>query len=342
MRNSVSITINDVAEEAKVSVATVSRVINETGPVRLKTAKRVNEAIEKLGYVPNLSAQNLRKKESHVVLIMVPNITNPFYSNILSGICQAAKELGYSALIYSDDTTVEKTLSTMIESKRADGAILLTCSVTDTWLEKYAEVFPMVQCAEAVDGLSVPYVSIDNYSAMCDLVKLVRSMGHKRIAYVNINNDFLSTRQRKHGYLASVKAEESGCVYEESYVIATDGYDYESGRGAGEYLLRLPTPPTAVICGSDMLALGVMAMAKEMGLQVPDELSVTGFDDVEYTRIFQPYLTTVAQPCFEMGVTSMYKLKDCIDRGANTADHNMLPYKMRIRESCTKLPEAAR
>lgn len=335
MRNSLSITINDVAEEAKVSVATVSRVINQNGPVSVDTAQRVREAIEKLGYVPNLSAQNLRKKESRVVLIMVPNITNPFYSNILSGICQMAKELGYSALINSDDTRVEKTLSTMIESKRVDGAILLTCSVGDNWLAKYADNFPMVQCAEAVDGLDVPYVSIDNYTAMCQLVELVHSMGHRRIAYVNINNEFLSTRQRKNGYLDSINSSDSLCVYDESYVVATEGYDFDSGKRAGEALLKLPVPPTAVICGSDMLALGVMARAKERGLKVPQELSVTGFDDVEYTRIFQPYLTTVAQPCYDMGVRSMLKLKECIDNGSSTMNHIMLPYEIRIRESCS-------
>lgn len=333
MRDSVSITINDVAEEARVSVATVSRVLNGNGPVNPLTALRVKEAIAKLGYTPNLSAQNLRKKESHIILIMVPNITNPFYSNILSGICEAAKEMGYSALIHSDDSSVEQTLTTMIDSKRVDGAILLTSCVKDKWLERYVDRFPIVQCAEAAEGLSLPYVSIDNYGALCELFDLVYDMGHRKIAYVNINNDFLSTEQRKAGYLASIGSR-SDCTLHEDYIIATDGYDFDSGRAAGEVLLSLAEPPSAVICGSDMLALGVMATAKEHGLALPQQLSVTGFDDVEYTRIFRPSVTTIAQPCYEMGFTSMRRLKECIDKGKNEVYHTMLPYKLRLRESC--------
>lgn len=329
-----SITIEDVAREAQVSVATVSRVLNGNSRVSETTAKRVSEVIDRLGYVPNPSARNLRKGESKVVLIMVSNFTNPYYSHILSGICDAAQFWGYSAFINSDkDANQEKVFTSMMEGKRADGTIFLSCSCEDSWLNKYAERFPMVQCAEAADGVAVPYVSIDNYGAMCDLVRHVRQLGHEKVAYVNIENSFLSTRLRKKGYCESMSAGGFGRAFREEYIIGTEDYNYESGLSAAEKLLSLPDRPTAILCGSDMLALGVVSKAKEMGISVPGELSVTGFDDLEYAKMFHPYITTIAQPCYELGWTSMKKLKECIDKAANDNMHIVMPYELKARES---------
>lgn len=202
MLEDTNVTIEDVAREAMVSVATVSRVVNESGRVSEATARRVRQAIDKLGYVPNPSARNLRRGESKVVLIMVPNFTNPYYSHILSGICDAAQFLGYSAFISSDkDANQEKIFTSMMEGRRADGTIFLTCCYDDAWLGKYVDRYPIVQCAEAVDNVPLPYVSIDNYGAMCELVRHVRQLGHEKIAYVNIENRFLSTRPEKTGLL---------------------------------------------------------------------------------------------------------------------------------------------
>lgn len=333
MNKDISITIQDVANDAGVSVATVSRVLNEIGNVSLTTSKRVRASIERLGYTPNLSAQNLRKKESKVVLIIVQNFTNPFYSGILSGLCEAAQTLGYSAFINSNgDTTQDKRLADFLYSKRVDGAILLSCSTNDCWLSKYADQFPIVQCAEAADNVCLPYVSIDNYSAMCDMISYIRGLGHEKIGYVNIDNKFLSTRQRKQGYIDSVSFKNK-----EQYIINTQNYDYESGMIAAEKLFKLSEKPTAIVCGSDMLALGVIAKARELGLSVPADVSVTGFDDVEYTKMFQPYLTTVAQPCYELGWSAMHELKASIDRGYNGNAHIVLPYQLKIRDSCAKI-----
>lgn len=334
MMDSSSITIEDVAREASVSVATVSRVLNGNSRVSETTARRVSEVIERLGYIPNPSARNLRKGESKVVLIMVSNFTNPYYSHILSGICDAAQFWGYSAFINSDkDANQEKVFTSMMEGKRADGTIFLSCSCGDAWLGKYAERFPMVQCAEAADGVSVPYISIDNYGAMCELVRHVRHLGHEKIAYVNIENDFLSTRLRKQGYRDSVASGSFGRGFKEDYVVGTPDYSYESGIAAADKLLSLPDRPTAILCGSDMLALGVMSRAREMGISVPGELSVTGFDDVEYAKMFHPYITTIAQPCYDLGLTSMKKLKECIDKGSNDNMHIVMPYELKVRES---------
>ncbi len=334
MLEDINVTIEDVAREAMVSVATVSRVVNESGRVSEATARRVRQAIDKLGYVPNPSARNLRRGESKVVLIMVPNFTNPYYSHILSGICDAAQFLGYSAFISSDkDANQEKIFTSMMEGRRADGTIFLTCCYDDAWLGKYVDRYPIVQCAEAVDNVPLPYVSIDNYGAMCELVRHVRQLGHEKIAYVNIENRFLSTRQRKQGYCDSVSGGPSGRPVRSEYVVGTEDYSYESGIAAAERLLSLQDRPTAILCGSDMLALGVVSKARELGLSVPGELSVTGFDDVDYAKMFHPYITTVAQPCYELGWTSMQKLKDCIEKAENDNVHIVMPHKLKLRES---------
>lgn len=338
MIEDINVTIEDVAKEAMVSVATVSRVVNESGRVSETTARRVREAIEKLGYVPNPSARNLRKGGSKVVLIMVPNFTNPYYSQILSGICDAAQFLGYSAFISSDkDANQEKIFTSVMEGKRADGTIFLTCCYDDVWLGKYVDRFPIVQCAEAVDNVAVPYISIDNYAAMCELVRHVRQLGHEKIAYVNIENRFLSTRQRKQGYCDSMTGGVMGKSLRSDYIIGTTDYSYESGVAAAERLMSLPDRPTAILCGSDMLALGVVSKARELGISVPGELSVTGFDDIDYAKMFHPYITTVAQPCYELGWTSMQKLKECIDKNSNDNVHIIMPHKLKLRETTDRV-----
>lgn len=327
-------TIEDVAGQAGVSVATVSRVINHSSLVSQKTTQRVMEAIETLGYVPNVSARNLRKRESRVVLVLAPNFTNPYYSHILPGICDSARLLGYSAFICSGKTeNQEQTLAEMLETKRADGAILLTCNYDDFWLEKYADKFPLVQTSEAVEGVNLPYVAIDNDQAIHDSMDYVHALGHRRIGFVSIQNKFLSTQLRKNGYLDAIRAFEGEGAVDPELICETEDYGFESGRDAALRLLSRSDRPSAIVCGSDVLALGVIAGARELDLSVPEDLSVIGFDDVDYTKMFHPYLTTIRQPCYQLGWESMKILQKCITRGENSAERIVLPHELKRRES---------
>lgn len=327
-------TIEDVAQCANVSVATVSRVINKSSLVSEKTTQRVIETIEALGYVPNVSARNLRKRESRVVLVLAPNFANPYYSHILPGICDSARMLGYSAFICSGQTeSQEQTLLEMLETKRADGAILFTCNYDDDWLANYSDKFPLVQTSEAVDGINIPYVAIDNYRAMRDSMEHVHSLGHEKIGFITIRNKFLSTRLRKAGYRDAVEEYYGHDAVDESLIFEMDDYGFESGRKAAIQLLSRNDRPSAIVCASDVLALGVIAAARELNLRVPEDISVVGFDDVDYTKMFHPYLTTIRQPCYQLGWESMKVLQRCIERGTNLADRIVLPHELKKRES---------
>lgn len=333
--------IEDVAKSAGVSVATVSRVLNGVGSVLPETETRVREAVERLEYEPNLSARNLRKNESRIILILAPNFSNPYYSNVLSGICDVSRNLGYSTLIYNtydSDALDESLVAGLFQKNRADGMITLACNHDDRWLKKYAGIYPLVQCSEYVEGEEIPHISVDNRAAARESVRYLASLGHKRIGIITSANRYLSSVDRLRGYEDALA--EAGLAPDESLVAcASADYSFASGKQAARSLLSLADPPTAIFCVSDILAFGVIAAAGKMGLQVPWDLSVAGFDDVDYTTMFHPYLTTVAVPCYELGRRSMLLLYDHIrqKRGAETAVY--LPHQFILRETTAKRAE---
>lgn len=328
-------TIEEVARAAGVSVATVSRVLNESATVKEETADKVRAAIRELNYSPNLSARNLRKNESRVILVLAPNFLNPFYANILTGIGETARESGYSVLIYSSsgDAKNEKKALRMLESHRADGAILLGCSMNYSWMKKYTDHYPIVQCCEYAEELKAPSISIDNYSAAYNMVKHLHSLGHEKIGMVTADNEFISTFLRRTGYKRALS--ECGLTAKPEWTAKADAnYSFASGAEAARALLTMEDRPTALFCISDIIALSVISVASELGIRVPEDLAVSGFDDVDYTTMFHPYLTTVAQPCYDMGCKSLNLLLDIISgRTEMAAERLFVPYTLVTRES---------
>ena len=327
--------IEDVARAAGVSVATVSRVLNEQGGVLPQTQERVRKAVEALHYEPNLSARNLRRNESRIILILAPNFSNPYYSNVLSGICDVSRNLGYSTLIYNtyDSNALDEPLVTsLFQKNRADGMITLAVNKDDCWLAKYAGKYPLVQCSEYVEDAALPHISVDNRLAASESVAQLIAQGHTRIGIVTSANRYLSSENRLRGYLDALDA--AGIAKDDALIAyASADYSFASGKQAARDLLSLPEPPSAIFCVSDILALGVIAAAGKMGLQVPWDLSVTGFDDVDYTTMFHPYLTTVAVPCYELGRSSMLLLYDHIQQKPGAQQAVYLPHQLVQRET---------
>lgn len=329
------VTIEQVAQHAGVSVATVSRTLNNSPAVKSATAQRVRQAIDALGYVPNQSARNLRRNESRVILALAPNFSNPYYSSILTGIGDRAWELEYSVLVCNTlgHANSERRFLKMMESHQADGAILLGCHWDYSWLARFARQSHIVQCCEYVPDLACPSVSIDNYQATREMIAYLQELGHRRIAMIGADNQYISTRLRRQGYLDAM-AERGLEVREDWYRLADADYSFASGQKAAQALLAAKPRPTAVFCVSDILALSVISAAQELGLSVPRELTVTGFDDVDYTTIVHPYLTTVAQPCHELGRRSVDLLMDGLQNGkASPSERTFLPHRLMERES---------
>ena len=327
--------IEDVARAAGVSVATVSRVLNESGGVLPQTRQKVKTAVEQLQYEPNLLARNLRKNESRIILILAPNFSNPYYSNVLSGICDVSRNLGYSTLIYNtyDSNALDETLVTsLFQKNRADGMITLAVNRDDRWLAKYAETYPLVQCSEYVEDASIAHISVDNRLAAKESVSHLIARGHRRIGIITSANRYLSSMNRMRGYLDAL--EEAGIERDDQLIAyASADYSFASGKQAARELLSLPKQPSAIFCVSDILALGAIASAGKQGLQVPWDLSVLGFDDVDYTTMFHPYLSTVAVPCYELGRRSMLLLYDHIQQKRDAAMEEYLPHQIMLRET---------
>ena len=328
------VTIEEVAKYAGVSVATVSRVLNGT-TVKPAAEEKVRSAIRDLDYIPNQSARNLRRNESRVILTLAPNFSNPFYSHILTGIGDMAHGRGYSVLICNSggNADIEQHFLKMLDSHRADGAIVLGCHMDYGWLADYARRFHIVQCCEYVPEVNCPSVSIDNYAAALETVRYLHSLGHRRIAMLGAGNKYISTHLRREGYRDAM-AEAGLPVPAGFYAEADADYSFTSGQAAAKKLMAQEERPTAIFCVSDILALGAISAAQEMGLSVPEQLTVTGFDDVDYTTMFHPYLTTVAQPCYEMGRMSVELLVAMLrGKDAPPVGRNFVPYRFVERES---------
>jgi len=327
-------TIDDVARKAGVSVATVSRVLNRSGNVKGATVERVQNAIEALAYVPNLSARNLRRNESMTAMIMAPNFTNPYYSHILAGIGDMAQILGYSVFICNtaDTKAVKDLIDSSVKTNRADGVILLSSAYDASWLTDYVQQIPIVQCCEYVDAVQLPRVAINNYQAAFEAVEYLLNLGHRRIAILSADNSHISTKARYEGYCDALRAEGLD-IRREYHVKASPDYSYGSGYVMANKLFNLQERPSAVFCVSDILALSVIAAAGDRGLSVPGDVSVMGFDDVDYTTMFHPHLTTVRQPCYEMGRTSMQALHDYKTNFPNQPRIEPMPHLLTVRES---------
>ena len=219
----------------------------------------------------------------------------------------------------------------MLVRRQADGAVLLATERASGWLRPYAEKYPLVECSEYDPQLNLPWVSIDNYAAAREAMAHLIWLGHVRIALVSSSNHYISTQLRLSGYRDALT--EAGLPVREDYIrLGAADYSFKSGFDSAKSLLALENPPTALLCVSDMLALGAIASAKDMGLRVPEDVTVVGFDDVEHTTMFHPYVTTVAQPCVQIGEKAMEMLGCAITR-TPFAREALLPHRLILRES---------
>lgn len=331
-------TIAQVAQQAGVSVATVSRVINGSGTVSPATQERVRCAIEKLEYRPNVWGRSLRRRESRMVLILVPNVSNPFYSPIISGVEDALRPKGYHTMLCVTGVADgrRRAFLELLHNGQADGAVLMDVTQNDKLTAELAAQYPIVQCCEYCSDPRVSHVSIDNLAAAREGVDHLIALGHRQIGFVGSTNRFISTQQRREGYEQALAA--AGLPTAPEYVaLADDDYSFSCGVQAAGTLLDLPRRPTALFCISDVLALGAVRAAEERGLSIPRDLTVIGFDGVEYATMFRPQLTTVGQPCYQLGQAAGELLFEQLG-GAEGGRADVLSHKLVLRDSSAPAP----
>ncbi|MBY0157748.1 LacI family DNA-binding transcriptional regulator [Cytobacillus oceanisediminis] len=326
--------IQQVAKQAGVSVATVSRVLNGQKTVSGKTRMKVEEAIKKLNYEPSMLGRNLRNSESRLLLILIPTISNPFYLEIIKGIEQVAISQNYNILLCETDSDPEREniYFDLVRKKMADGIISMDPAVNGKTLKKLAENYAIIQCSEYEEGSGIPYVTIDNEEASYRAVKHLVQIGHKKIALINSDEKYLYARQRKMGYNRAL--EENGIALKPEYIIPTQHLGFENGQQAMKKILNLEERPTAVFAVSDLLAIGALKEINASGLHVPSDMAVVGFDKIDFSNMTNPTLTTIAQPMHKMGTVAAKMLIDKI-KGIEV-ESIILDHDLVIRESTSR------
>lgn len=324
-------TIKDVAQRAGVSVATVSRVMNGSNKVSESTKLRVLEVIEELSYRPNLLGRNLRKAETRKLLIMLPSISNQFYSKIVRGMEARAllDRFNIMVCITNSNPETERSYISLLTTRLADGIIFLSNEMDDDAISQIAAAYPIVQCCECT-GAKTSKVSIDNRQAAYDAVSHLISLGHRRIAMVSTEKKHPSTVDREAGFR---QAMEEHCLAVEDRLLQYGTYSFQTGIRACDALLALDSPPSAVFTIADSIAVGMVKQLLTKGLRPGPDMAVYGFDDTSIASLYTPSITTVAQPRYELGYTAMdlllHKIKE-IDSPNQTV---VLPHKLVLRES---------
>ncbi|HZG60846.1 MAG TPA: catabolite control protein A [Anoxybacillus sp.] len=328
-----NVTIYDVAREANVSMATVSRVVNGNPNVKPSTRKKVLEAIERLGYRPNAVARGLASKKTTTVGVIIPDISSIFFAELARGIEDIATMYKYNIILSNSDQNKDKELhllNTML-GKQVDGILFMGGYISEEHVAEFKKSpVPIVLAATIEENNIIPSVNIDYEQAAYDAVSFLIEKGHKRIAYVTGPADDPINNKKLAGYRRAL--EQYGLTYDETLVIEGD-YSYDSGIEAYEKIAELDEQPTAVFVGTDEMALGVIHSAQDHGVNIPEQLEVVGFDNTRLATMVRPRLTTVVQPMYDIGAVAMRLLTKYMNKEHVENHIVVLPHRIEYRQS---------
>lgn len=304
-----NVSINEVAKAANVSIATVSRALNKSSKVSEDTRIRVQEAAERLNYHPSRAGQSARKQKTHTLLVLVSDIGNPYFSDILFGMDETAQKYGYNLLVVSTyfSETREKKMMKYLDDGTADGAILLASTLPREVIDEYDSRYAIIQCCDYNEESASAHVSIDNYKAARQATEFFLNSGHRRIGMLGISNSFNSSHLRVQAYQDALK--KAGIPFEPE-LLKLGPHTFEFGISATQELLKLGNRPTAVFAASDVLAAGALRALADAGLEAPGDMAVMGFDNINISKMVTPPLSTVAQPMRQIGNTAVETLMD--------------------------------
>ena len=328
------VSIKDVASLAGVSTATVSRALSQPDKVSQTTRDKVMAAVEQSGYQPNTAARQFRTQKTETVLVLVPDIGNPFFSNIIQGIESEALAAGYRVVLgeTNPDLSAAGTYAGYMQQQHADGVILLGAEGAERFVDTPGGK-PVVMACEYLADSSLPHVRIDNVTAAADAVSYLIELGHKRIAYIDgpVHNPI--SQDRLEGYQLALQR--AGIEVDKSLLSRGD-FSPASGHQAALSLLGSDNPPTAIFAISDPMAIGAMRAASEMGINIPGDLSLMGFDDIRFAGFMTPALTTINQPRRQLGATAMKMLLARLS-DESTPLEMVLEHRLVVRESTARL-----
>jgi LacI family transcriptional regulator len=336
--------MRDVARLAEVSIATVSAVINEKGTVSKALEKRVLDAMEALDYQPDQIARSLRVGRSNVIGMIVPDVSNSFYAEVLRGVEASSERRGYSVILCdsNEDSDREQRHLKTLYSRRVDG-VLLASSISQLAHDRLTiRRFPMVFLDAIPNGIEQGAVLVDNLEGAYMAVQHLTTLGHTRIGIIGGRLDRSVGIDRLNGYRKAMQ--EAGLSTPEELIRIGDFHD-ESGFRSGHELMSIENPPTAIFSCNNRMTLGLLRCLSELGIGCPTSVSVVSFDDADWATSFTPRLTCIAQPTYKMGEIATEMLLDKIEAKDDALDspRTILRAELRIREStapCHKNQEA--
>lgn len=295
-------TITDVARLAGVSIKTVSRVVNNEPNVRKETREKVESAVKQLDYRPNLSARGLAANRSYLLGLIFGAPGAHYVLDVQGGILDICRPLGYELVVHparNDDEHLVDEVKALVLEKRID-AVLLTPPLSDN-LEAIQHLIdmgvPFVRVAPTIEKHLSPYVETNDMEATYDMTQELINLGHQKVAFIRGNPEHRAIGLRYEGFARALQ--DNHVVLPEAYVAQGDNH-FETGAACAVQLLDLPEPPTAIFAANDEMAAGVMMVAHQRGIRIPEELSVVGFDDSPVARQLWPSLTTIRQPILQM------------------------------------------
>lgn len=312
------ITIKDVAKEANVSISTVSRVVNNVNTVNEVLRDRVIDAMKKLNYVPSKAAQLLKTGKSFLVGVVVEDITNPFHAEVMKGIFTVLEEYGYNAILCDNDRSISKCISNfkLLQERDVEGIFYSTTKnfhekVKNMLTDIYEGGTPIVLSHN--EGLeNICAVKGDDYSVVQTTLNYLYDLGHRKIAFVGgfKTDEFTITKEK--AYIDYVKEKN---IYNKDYIVHTN-YSLEGGKNIAVELLQ-ENKPTAIFAVDDVIAIGILNKAVELNIKVPEELSIIGYNNIEFSEYTNPPLTTISLSKFNLGKTIaqelMFKIKNGYD-----------------------------
>ncbi|GBF73773.1 LacI family transcriptional regulator [Paenibacillus sp. 598K] len=347
------ITVYDIAREAQVSVATVSRVLNNTAPVRPATKARVQALIDKYQFQPNALARSLFKKATGMLGVIIPDITNPFFPTLLAGLDQQARKHGYTIFLcdtvstegeYADQYERESEYLNLLMEKRVDGIVWIggrinlarPSAAQVKEIVDVAQRVPLLLVNGQVPGADVHRVYVDEREGAQLATQYLIHLGHRDIAFVGGYSYMSNTLQRLQGFQRAMR--DNGLKPRKEWVLDGD-FSVDSGKQYFNRLLQLSTLPTAVFCANDLVAVGVMKAAHKAGIRVPEDLSIVGFDDIPYAANSIPELTTVSLKCYEVGRIAADQICGMMDGDKAIKTIKVRP-ELAIRESAAPVSVA--
>ena len=343
-RSSRLATIADVAQRARVSPATVSRVLNKYPHVRPKVRSAVQRAMRSLGYRPDHVARSLARRETDTLGLVVSDIANPFYAETAAAIVETARGHGYNVILCDTDNLprLQEEYVEVLRQRRVDGIILGSVFLDDPVVEGLIDAgYPCLMYNRRLRSDRGNYIVLDNVRAGYELTRHLIRLGHRRVGFVASLPGLSTAAERLRGYRKALRA---AGIAVDTGLVRSGAFKAEMAQRAASELLKLPRRPTAIVGGSDLIALGVIEAAADLGLEVPRDLAVVGFDDIQLAAHRAIQLTTMAQQKTEMGRLAVAWILEIIRdprRFARRPLQQVLAPTLVVRRTCGALAAAA-